>query len=310
MIVSIILSILKLIGITLLCLLGLVLLLILVVLFVPIRYKVTADADINDENKDYNIKVKISWLLWFVRGKYNFPSEEGFVLKVGPFTIVGGDKKEAKPKKKTKTQDVLEEEKTTTDTEAESESIENSDNKSLEDETLGEETKAEDVHVLEDLLEEEIEAQPKTLKEKIIYTWNKICDRIKEIWLKIKGIFKNIKKYINILQSDEFKNAFSLCKDSIVRIFRMIKPRKVRIKGTVGMNSPEQTGYICGAVGVLSTFYKKQIKVTPDFERFIIEGNALIKGRIYLIVIVVIVVKVFFDKNIRKLLKMFRREEA
>lgn len=308
MIVSIILSILKIIGITLLCLLGLVLLLILVVLFVPIRYKVTADADINDENKDYNIKVKISWLLWFVRGKYNFPSEEGFVLKVGPFTVVGGEKKEVKPKKKTKTQDILEDEKTAADTETES--VENSDNKSLEDETLSEEVKAEDVHVLEELLEDEMETQPKTFKEKILYTWNKICDKIKEIWLKIKDIFKNIKKYINILQSDEFKNAFSLCKDSIVRIFRMIKPRKVRIKGTVGMSSPDQTGYICGAVGILSTFYKKQIKVTPDFERFIIEGNALIKGRIYLIVIVVIAVKVFFDKNIRKLLKMFRREEA
>lgn len=282
MIVSIILSILKIIGITLLCLLGLILLLVVVVLFVPIRYKVMADADLNDEKKDYNLNVKISWLLYLVRGRYSYPSEDGFVLKVGPFTVVGGKEKEPKQKEKTENKTVLEE------------------------------TSDESVSIFDDMIEEELEKdlQQKTLKEKIIYTWNKICDKIKEMWLKIKGIFKNIKNYVDIIQSDEFKNAFALCKDSIVRLFRMIKPRKVRIKGMVGMNSPEQTGYICGVVGILSTFYKKQIKVTPDFERFVIEGNGLIKGRIYLIVVVVIAVKVFFDKNIRKLLKMFRREES
>ncbi len=309
MIVSIILSILKIIGITLLCILGLILLLVMIVLFVPIRYKVTADADMNDETKDYNLSVKVSWLLFLVRGKYNFPSEDGFVLKVGPFTVVGGKKKEQKQKKKDKNKATLEE---NSDENIESDSKEPSTSESMENDAIDSDSVAKDVHILDDMLEDELEkdSQRKTLKEKIIYTWNKICDKIKEIWVKIKGIFKNIKKYVDIIQSDEFKNAFSLCKDAIVRLFRMIKPRKVRINGTVGMNSPDQTGYICGAVGILSTFYEKQIKVTPDFECFIIEGNVLIKGRIYLIVIVAIAIKVFFDKNIRKLLKMFRREES
>ena len=58
MIVSIILSILKIIGITLLCILGLLLLVVLLVLFVPIRYKVTADSHIKQDTTEYHIKAK------------------------------------------------------------------------------------------------------------------------------------------------------------------------------------------------------------------------------------------------------------
>ena len=102
MVVSIILSILKIIGIILLCILGLLLLAVLLVLFVPIRYKVTADSNINDIDKEYHVTAKVSWFLCLVRGKYEYPSEEGFVLKVGPFTVYDGKEKQEKEKKSKK----------------------------------------------------------------------------------------------------------------------------------------------------------------------------------------------------------------
>ena len=68
--ISIILSILKIIGIIILCIFGLFITAVLVILFVPIRYKVTADGNINDGQKDYNINAGFSWLLYLVRGKY------------------------------------------------------------------------------------------------------------------------------------------------------------------------------------------------------------------------------------------------
>ena len=327
MIVSIILSILKIIGITLLCILGLILLVVLLVLFVPIRYKVSADSKINEQDKEYHIKVKVSWLLWLVRGKYEYPSEDGFVLRVGPFRVYD-TMKEEKPKKKPKErkQKLKKKVKTVEDNNASNlaeksvaeenvstkETIETLSNPSQDAEKSAEK----ETDILEEMLEGETEkanhkkANRKTLKEKILYTWQKIYDKINKIRQKIKSILKNIKKYLAILQSEEFEEAFALCKDSIVRLFCMIKPRKVKIKGTAGMKSPEQTGYLCGAVGVISPFFKKQIQITPDFEQFVIEGNAMIKGRIYVIVLLIIAIKVFFDDNIRKVMEMFRKEEA
>ena len=76
------------------------------------------------------------------------------------------------------------------------------------------------------------------------------------------------------------------------------------------MKSPDQTGYVCGAIGLISTFFKNQIHVLPDFENFIIKGNVLMKGRIYLFVVLIIAIKAFFDKNIREVIEMFRKEET
>lgn len=306
MVVSIILSILKVIGIVLLCILGLLLLVVLAVLFVPIRYKVWADTNINDEDKEYHVKLKVSWLLCFVRGKFIYPEGKGFILKIGPITVIGKEKK-AKNQKRRKSDsknNVYINENSVTEVENTSdEDIDKEENKECHD-------KIRDYELLNELLEEENNRKSKSLKEKIVYTWQKICDKIKEIWNKIKNIFKNIKKYIDIIKSDEFTSSFDLCKISLGRIFRMIKPRKVKINGTIGFKNPEQTGYMCALVGVLSPIYKKQLYITPDFENFIINSEILIKGRIYIFVIVKIAIKAFFDKNIRKVLEMFRKEVA
>jgi hypothetical protein len=161
--------------------------------------------------------------------------------------------------------------------------------------------------------EESIEAdgdekERKTLKEKILYTRQKIYDKINEIIRKIKHILANYHKYMGIIQSKEFKDIFNLCKKSMFRMIRMVKPRKVKIKGTIGLNSPDQTGYVCAAVGVISPFYKKQIHITPDFERFILNGSVLVKGRAYGIVFMLIGIKFLVNKNLRKLIKMIRKE--
>ncbi len=301
MIVSIILGILKVIGIILLCILGLLLLTVFVVLFVPIRYKVLADSNINDTDKEYHVTAKVSWLLHLVRGKYEYPSEEGFVLKVGPFTVYG-KKEKPEPRKKKKTSQK--------NTKEYSESKEQEETKSEAMQSA--ETNPETTGILEEALdtEEKEKSKRKTLKEKILYTRQKIYDKINRIRAKIKYILANVKKYVNIIQSNEFKAAFALCKDSLIRLFKMIKPRKVKVDGTVGMKSPDQTGYVCAAIGVISPFFKKQIHVVPDFENFIIRGNVLIKGRIYLFVVLVVAIKAFFDKNIRKVIEMFRKEEV
>ena len=295
MMISIILSILKIIGIILLCILGLILTAILVVLFVPIRYKIVADSDINDVNKDYHVTAKFSWLLCFIRGRYDYPSEDGLIVKIGPFTVYGKKKKEKSlnnKKKKVK------------------EKVRNTDSPTVEPVS---ETKSVDKETKEETFTEKkkiyIEnTKRKSFKEKIIYTWQKICDKINKILKKIKYILANIRKYVDIIQTGEFKDAFELCKGSLIRLFNMIKPRKLKVTGNVGMKSPDQTGYVCAVIGVIASFFKKQIHVVPDFENFVIKGNVLIKGRVYVFVLLIIGIKVFFDKNIRKVIDMFKQE--
>lgn len=302
--VSIILSILKIIGIILLCILGLLITAVLVVLFVPIRYKVLANSNINDTDKDYHVTARFSWLLCLVRGKYEYPSDKGLVVKVGPFTVYGGPEKEKssqkKKKGKEKKKDILSNESQNLQLKEGSEKI-SGDNKKEADDSRN------DVNVNNDIVNEK-KAGRKSLKEKILYTRQRIYDKINKICTKIKYILANIRKYLDIIKTVEFTEAFALCKSSLLRLFRMIKPRKLKVCGKIGMKSPDQTGYVCAVIGVISPFFKKQIQIIPDFENYVVEGKILIKGRVYLFVVLIIGIKVFFDKNIRKVIDMFHKE--
>ena len=68
--ISILLIILKIIGITLLVILGLVLVLFLVVLFVPVRYRFKGNYD-----DAFHCKGKITWLLHFISIKIEVEKE-------------------------------------------------------------------------------------------------------------------------------------------------------------------------------------------------------------------------------------------
>ena len=60
---SVLLFILKIIGIILLVILGLFVALLLSVLFVPVRYGSNGQFTKNDDGVSYSISVKVSWLL-------------------------------------------------------------------------------------------------------------------------------------------------------------------------------------------------------------------------------------------------------
>ena len=50
------------------------------------------------------------------------------------------------------------------------------------------------------------------------------------------------------------------------------------------------------------------MKIEPDFEEQIVEGETYIKGRIFVIVLLVAAWKLYFDKDLRKMLKSLKKE--
>ena len=74
---SVVLTILKFIGITILVLLGILLLVVGLVLFVPIRYK--AEGFYKDS---YRVQAKINWLLHIVSFSLLYEKEQPFQMKL------------------------------------------------------------------------------------------------------------------------------------------------------------------------------------------------------------------------------------
>ena len=102
---SIIWSILKIIGIILLVILGLLLAIFLLVLFVPLRYELKGNGSYEKEegsSPDFLVKARVSWLLRIVCVSIR-AGKEGLKMRVRlfgiPFLRSGGTKKEKKKRK-------------------------------------------------------------------------------------------------------------------------------------------------------------------------------------------------------------------
>ncbi len=317
----VILLILKIIGITILCLLGLILLIILIVLFVPVRYRLKAKAD-DKAGFSYDLNVKVTWLLHIVNVLFVMPSDEKlrvrlFVFKVFPRKKEIKDKKD-KASKTEKTEEdkgpveyhepgpdenVITEEKPSEDLRTDEpdsptgiEKIpDNKDNKKKKDKK---EKKSKNKKPRKSF-KERFNGLIAGIRQKFINTRDKVDD-----------IRKNTQYYIDIYNSDEFRSAFSLCKNKLISILKSILPKKIRGNVIFGKeDSPDTVGMVFSAYSVLYPKVGRSFVLTPEFEKDIIDADIYVKGRIFVFVLLFGALRIYFDKNVKKILKMIKKEK-
>ena len=161
--------------------------------------------------------------------------------------------------------------------------------------------------------------------------WEKLRNIIHISFTKIKKILSNIFSFFKNLRLRIIKINFTRktliqrCnliltffkeeenKEGIKKIWMTIKksvkhifPR--RIKGYVhfGTGDPCSTGQLLGIIS-LTYHYYQNVKIVPDFNEEILEGNVNVKGRIQLFTLAIICIKLLLDKNFKKLLKNYQK---
>ncbi len=320
-----------------------------IALFVPVRYQIEAGRTEAEGAPPIEASVKITWLLHLINIRIRYPADVYLRVRIFLFTIfrlpqerkkergrkVSGKKKNDKEEAagKRNRNDAENEHGRSQEVESgrnaeSSQSVEGGRNaessQSLEDvgkavsvrSEAQKSTAAESIQKLESVQEPGHEKQKipflKKLKKKLVqirrifqkiwYTLTGICDKIKTIW-------ENIEYYTDILRSDTFKQAFSLCKDELFSIFSYIRPRKFQADLTVGMDDPAATGKILSYYGMLYPLIGSCVNVIPDFERKRMEGTVFIKGKIRLFNFIKAALRIYFNKDIRKLLKLFKKED-
>ena len=280
---AVILKILSILGIILLVLLGIVILLLLVVLFLPIVYRIRAEKTPDQ----LWAKAKIRWLFGLVRADYAYPEPGSFVVKVLWFTLYDSAKT-SKPK----TAETVPQKKEASVEEptapamvpdaVETKTTENS------------ETKPEESAEQEIKQNPDVEDEKKSIFEKIRYT-------IKQIYDKIKHIIDNITFYKKLLQDEDTKLLVSHAWKRLCKIFRSIRPRRLKADVLFGMDSPDTTGYLFAVYGMLSPHLGKHVQVTPDFTQAILEGRVNAAGHIMIFTLLLNVLAVLFDKRLQLL---------
>lgn len=345
---AIFLLVLKYIGITLLVILALMLLVLLLVLFVPVRYSVVGCVDRTDLEtekdeliKRVHLKASFHWLLYFVRGSFEYPAEESFSVKVLFFKIFPMKEKSGKAseegsiesgdsegaieafdddsEKVTEMEDFsgLEDKETETSSgdeaqrEAKQAEAEIKAEAELEAEEAADSLPSDSAAEEDADFEDEEEGGFFSFLGKIFETICKIIKMPQVVFEKIQCTISSICAKIdmikNTLNNDIFKRAFEVSKKQLRRVIKAILPKKFKTHIHLGMNDVATTADIFSAYGMMYPILAGKVYLTPDFENAVIEGDIDIKGRVRTITIIWAAAVVYFNKDIRKTVRRFKK---
>ncbi|MBQ8327340.1 MAG: DUF2953 domain-containing protein [Lachnospiraceae bacterium] len=305
---SVLLLILKIIGITIAVILGLLLLLVLIVLFVAVKYKGIAVK----QGDDIRAGFKVTWLFHIVSVKVTFEDKElRYFVKIFGIQIMP-KKEKVKDKHsdnvQSKAADELKpEEQKTQEQKAEEQKPEEhkleehtSDEQSIDEKQSEEKSNDENPP-------ENPDDSKKSVFRKIIDKIRNIKYTIKSIYDKIKNILENIMFYKKVLTSELAHTCYAKVKKVLFKLLKHIAPRKLRGNLLIGFEDPATTGQILGYICMFYPIYGNNLNVRADFENKVLDADLKFKGRIRLYVLLVGALRLWRDKNIKKLIAVLKR---
>lgn len=300
---AVILKILSIIGIVLLVLIGIFLLICLLVLFVPVSYRVAGHKD-----KDgLVVKIRMGWLFRLVRACYDYPEPACVRVKALFFTVYDS-KKEKSPKdwhKAKKSANSPSEDKETDGNAAKSPAM-GQGQPDRETMATGKEgaSSGKMPEYGKESKEEGFFQHIFAKFEKLKYTIQILCDRIKEVW-------ENISYYKRLWEREETRQLLQYALVRIGKVLKNIKPRKWKCSLVYGAGSPDVTGYLYGIYAMvcpsLGSYY---VDMVPDFTQEIFEGNLDAAGHITVFQVLWNTLLLLLDKRFRLLKNRLKRHKA
>lgn len=311
---AVILLILKIIGIILLLLLGIILLALALVLFVPVRYRISGKVD-----EDVSVRIAVTWLLHLV--SFRSVYEEGELTSV--LRILGIRRKDRKAS--SEPEDESDDEQTDEDEamdEAESPGEAQHMPKELPEhpqETEPRHTETGSVSAARTAEEQRSEAKEspghpqETEQHKETGTASAAQEspghpresgiartraRIRGIFQSIRGVFQSIRAKLEALKGVASRIKETLCNikgflsdennkivfpaiwTEVKYLLCHFKFRRIKTDLAFSLGDPALTGQALGALSVLPFLYQYEIQIAPDFvsEEAYVKGSFDIKG--------------------------------
>lgn len=296
---TVLLSILKILGIILLCILGLLVLLIMLLLFAPVSYRIRGET----RQGQTTLKVHGAWCLMALR--FSFLMEQGKQLAVLKIFGIKAWKypSDEKSKKKLEKKKVKKKPKKKSGEKSHKEP-----EKDLEQNppAVMQEEQTEKQH--------EQKRQKKTYKKKFVSVFGKInktirsiVEKIKAIPQKLKNIGSKIKKVNQWIQDEQNRSAVRFALGKVIGLLKKYGPKHMKADVAYGMEDPAATGQVLAVLSVLPFLYYDKVSIMPDFEaeRFYIEGSWDIKGRIQVIHLLKAAIQIWRNPDVKHFIKQF-----
>lgn len=329
------------IGITLLCILILVVVLLLALLFLPVRYVISGEKKPEDNLPE--AAVKLSWLFHILSASAQFKGALRYRLRLFGIPVYDSAREPGKKKGSDRKKTVKKEKKTRKaarrEKSAQRQKAVQTDSqkaaqaqKSVEEPRLvgkwGDRRKAEEKATSAAGSANDAEREQTLASECERTPFRKLWQKIKEFWAFLKRLWKRIidfpknlaekirhfrdkiTYYKDFLQREDLKRAITLCKGLLQDLWKDIHPRVIRARIHAGFDDPSVTGQLLAVHGMLYPFIGRNVSIEPDWETPVLEGTLLIRGHITIFVLLRILWKLYFDKDLKSVRQAWKKEEG
>ncbi len=291
----IVLQILKIIGIVLACIVGLIILLVLLLLLTPLRYRIAAEG----ENADIKGSATARMLLGLLSFKLTYEDKKAeYKARVAGIPVFKGsfgqDEAEA-------VKEVIDEETQPKEAPPEKKPEEKTEVK----ESAPEPVKAE--HIFKTEKTEEKEPEPEETDEEKPGKLEKLKEKVRGIIRKIKDTYGKYQKAKYILEAPVTKRAWQFVKARLLDLLNHIKPRSVKGHINFGLDDPANTAIIYGAAGSVACMIDERLIIAPDFDKKGIDLDIEINGRIFVGYVLLLFLKVWRNKDLKRVRNYIRR---
>ena len=309
MILHIILTILKVVGILLLAVLGLVLFFLLSALFVPVCYRMWGKRTATVLEG----KASVSWLFGLIRLSVGYVDSQsklelylfGIPLLALKDRIDRWRKKRRKPGKRMR--------------QGKSSDTKPADQMRKDNQAVQVKEPAEKP-VQDQVDSDSTEQEPDTaavifqkIKEILLKIWRfpgRVLERIRKSRLTFRQFCDKIKKWYRFLQMDDTKQALLFLKGKGFLVLRHMLPVKIQGNLHFGFEDPSITGQVLAVAGMVYPLYGKTFRLIPDFEQQVLEGEVNLKGRVFGGYLLLQAWQIYRCKEIRRTYQRFQHKEA
>ena len=119
-------------------------------------------------------------------------------------------------------------------------------------------------------------------------------------------------KIRRLLEDEEAKEGITVLLQELAKFLRRLAPKRYRFRGEFYTGDPATTGQITGFLATIPWLQpRKDNYLLPDFSReeFYLYGRMGIAGSIQLVCVVGMALRIFFNRNVRKLYAYFKEND-
>lgn len=318
---TVILMILRIVGIALLVILGLLLAVVLAVLFVPVRYR--ADGSFHEE---LTASARVTWFLHLLSARIIFEKElnvKAFICGIQIYPRAARIKKQpcpqghsgsegqedtragmtgkrpengetVKPVEAVKFTEPVTPLEPAGDSKEKAAAFEEADR-----ETFGAEGRT-----------KQKEFSAGNMTDRLKRLVQKLQDSLRDIRSTLRGLYERLSYYKSIWDREETQRAFRLASAQLSKTMRHVLPRRTDVYAVIGTGDPASTGQILAAQGMLYPWLGDKVHIVPDFEEEHFEGEFHLRGHIRAGVLGFYVLRLMLDRDVRHFIGILRGRTA